>query len=51
MININDRIVDAIQDISVMNDEKVIKLKFRCLNQVTELLKLTDCVIHINYQK
>ena len=51
MILITDRVIGEISDIAVANDKEVIKLAFKCRNQVTELLKLTDCTeIYINYQ-
>lgn len=51
MILITDRKISKVDDISVANDKEVIRLDFKCKNQVTELLKLTDCTeIYINYQ-
>ena len=49
MINVKNRIVDEISTISVMNDKEVVRLEFKIKNQVTDLLKLTDCVVYINY--
>ena len=51
MIKIYKRKVGAIKQINVENDKDVIKLEFRCENQVTDLIKLTDCTaIYFNYQ-
>ena len=51
MINVINRVVDTIDVINVMNDKDVIKLEFKLKNQVTDLLKLTDCnAVYINYQ-
>lgn len=51
MINITDRVVGNVNKVSVMNDKEVIKLDFKVKNQVTELLRLSDCdAIYINYQ-
>jgi len=51
MVNIYNRTVGLIDDISVMNDCEVVKIEFKCLNQVTDLLKLTECdKVYINYQ-
>lgn len=51
MITINDRLIGSIDAVNVANDKEVIRLDFKCKNQVTELLKLTDCdAVYINYQ-
>lgn len=50
MITINNRVIGQISDVSVANDKEVVRLEFKCLNQVTELLKLTDSTVFINYQ-
>jgi len=50
MILINDRVVGVIDEVSVANDKEVVRLEFRCKNQVTELFKLTDSTVFINYQ-
>ena len=50
MIEIKNRVVDAINEINVANDKEVIKLQFKCKNQVTDLIKLSDCTLFINYQ-
>jgi hypothetical protein len=50
MILINDRVVGEIDEVSVANDKEVVRLEFRCKNQVTELFKLTDSTVFINYQ-
>ena len=50
MIFINDRVVGVIDEVSVANDKEVVRLEFRCKNQVTELFRLTDSTVFINYQ-
>lgn len=51
MINIINRIIGQIDDASVANDKEVIKLDFQSVNQVTPLLKLSECdKLYINYQ-
>lgn len=50
MITINNRVIGQISDVSVANDKEVVRLEFRCKNQVTELFKLTDSTVFINYQ-
>lgn len=50
MILINDRVVGVIDEVSVANDKEVVRLEFRCKNQVTELFRLTDSTVFINYQ-